>query len=473
MFVGRIRELKALTSELDNGRPSLIVLYGRRRVGKSTLLQKAIEGRPSIYYQATRVTDADSQSLIKAAVSGALGSDPVLESISGWEGIFAYLERAGSAIHAGRGQALVVVLDEFPYLCEDNRALPSIIQKVWDGVRRAGVPLKLVLCGSHIAFMEDLLAERNPLHGRQSRELEVGPLPFREAAALLPGWDADALLRAYGIFGGMPYYLSLCDPGEDLAANVRRLVLEDGAPLREEPIHLLQAELQAPARYASILRAVADGLTQWGEILNRVTRKGEPGNSIAPYIDRLERMRLIRRMQSLDVPVPEKSRATRYYLDDPFLAFHYRFVLPNASALQAGYGEAVYRMKIEPALDEFMGGQFEDVCRAWVALCGEERLGVPAQTVGKIWTGEYDLDVAGELLDGRRFAGECKWWKRPVGANVYRDLKAETGENRYFGGTPPAYLLFARSGFTAELRKEAAKEGAVLLTPAELLSSSP
>lgn len=465
MFVGRARELAALEGEFDREKPSLAVIYGRRRVGKSTLLQKALEGRRHVYYQATRVSDADSQALFKAAIAQALGPDPLLEAVSGWEGIFAYLRAA-----AVSGGSLVVALDEFPYLCDDNGALPSIVQKVWDQVGRDAIPLKLVLCGSHVAFMEELLAERNPLHGRQTRDLEVGPLSFREAAALLPGWKPEAALQAFGVFGGMPFYLAFVDPADDLAGNVRRLVLEDGAPLREEPLHLLQAELNSPARYASILRAVADGMTVRGEIVNRVLQKGEEqSGGINPYIDRLERMRLLRRMYSLDVAAPEKSRNTRYFLNDPFLAFYFRFVLPNASALQAGHAESVYRLSIEPYLDENMGVRFEEICRAWLTLYGQERLGVPAKVVGKIWSRSYDVDVAGELLDGSRIAGECKWWKKPAGGNVLTDLAHESAQNRYYAGGDPVFLIFAKSGFTPEL-KERQSDRLHLLTPADLLN---
>ncbi|MFL5384962.1 MAG: ATP-binding protein [Longimicrobiaceae bacterium] len=457
-----MRELAALEGEFKRAGASLVVMYGRRRVGKSTLLQKAVDGRRHVYYQATRIADADSQGLFKAAIVQALGPDPLLDALTGWEGIFAYLRNAAA------GGALVVVLDEFPYLCEDNRALPSIVQKACDEMRRVPVPLKLVLCGSHVAFMEELLAEKNPLHGRQTCDLEVGSLSYREAAEMLPGWTAEASLRAFGVFGGMPYYLSLMDPAEDLAGNVGHLVLDPGAPLRDEPLHLLQAELNSPARYASILRAVADGMTVRGEIVNRVLQKDEQNSSITPYIDRLERMRLLRRMYSLDVAAPEKSRNTRYFLNDPFLAFYYRFVLPNASALQAGHAEAVYRLSIEPHLDELMGERFEEICRAWAALYAQERLGVPAREVGKIWSKDYDVDVAGELLDGRRFAGECKWWRKQAGMNVHADLARDAARNGYYAGQDPALLIFARNGFTPEL-EQSRSDTLLLLTPADLL----
>lgn len=472
MFVGRERELAVLGDEFDNDRPSLVIIYGRRRVGKSTLLLEALGGRTHVYYQATRVTDADAQALFKAQVAQAIGADPVLEGLTGWESILAYLQRAAASLYRESGVRLIVAIDEFPYLCEDNKALPSILQKIWDEVRRNGLPLKLVLCGSQVAFMEELLAERNPLHGRQSRELDVGPLSFREAALMLPKWTDEEKVRAYGVFGGMPYYLALCDPGKSLAANVQKLVLEDGAPLRDEPMHLLQAELQTPARYASIMRAVADGLTERGEIVNRVLQKGESGASITPYIDRLERLRLLRRVHSLDVPDPERSRNARYYLNDPFLAFHFHFVLPNVSALQSGHAAAVYRYKIAPRLDRYMGDQFEDVCRAYTAVYVQEKAEAPAHTVGKIWSGDYDIDVAGELLDGRRVAGECKWWQSPVGMNVLEALQDSTVRNRYYAGEKPLYLVFARNGFTPEIESEAAaRDDVILLGLVDLLGA--
>ncbi|HEX2091440.1 MAG TPA: ATP-binding protein, partial [Longimicrobiaceae bacterium] len=162
MFVGRTRELGVLQAEFDHPRPSLTILYGRRRVGKSTLLREAVKQRPHVFYQATRVADTDAQTLFRDEIGRALGSDPILEGLSGWESLFAYLYRAAATKVGEKGEGLVVVIDEFPYLCEDNRALPSILQKVWDELRRGDVPFKLVLCGSHVAFMEDLLAEKNP-----------------------------------------------------------------------------------------------------------------------------------------------------------------------------------------------------------------------------------------------------------------------------------------------------------------------
>ncbi len=464
-FVGRQRELTALNRELERDQPSVVMVFGRRRVGKSRLLFEATQERPTIYYQATRIAGSLSLALFKEQVEKTLSGDPVLDGLSDWLGLLSYLERAA----AGRVPGLTVVLDEFPYLCDSDPSLPSVLQKFCDGLRGRGTPMNLVLCGSQISFMEELLAEKNPMHGRQTWELDLAPLPFRDASQFFPGWSPEDRLRAYGIFGGIPYYLGLCDPSESLQSNVRDLVLSTGAPLADEPNHLLQAELRDVTRYATLLGAIADGCTTSGDIIGRV-REVQSSSGLAPYIQKLEKLRLIRIVRSLDASPRERDR--RYYLDDPFLAFWYRFYLPNASALSAGHDDDVWRHAIHPHLDDYMGGLFEWVCRDYMRLYGNEVLSTAAQVVGQIWGGDFDIDVAGRLLDGRAFSGECKWWGGPMGGNVLQRLRETTGGSAYFESGSPAhtFLLFSRSGFTDEVDEVARTDPTVaLFTPALLL----
>ena len=391
----------------------------------------------------------------------------MLEGLAGWEPILSYLHQVART----RIKGLAVILDEFPYLCESNSAIPSILQKVWDAVTRSGAHLKLVLCGSRISFMEGILAERNPLHGRQTCEIFLEPMSYREASLFFPSWPAEDKIRAYGVFGGIPHYLSLCGPSDTLEENIIRLILSDGAPLQEEPNHILQAELQNVSRYGSILKAVADGLTERGDILNRVLDRDERGSSITPYIDKLIALRLLKKTHSLEIKAPEKGRNARYYLADSFLSFHFRFVLPNLSAIQAGHGREVLRARILPHFDGYMGPWFEEVCREYVRLFGEEKLPAVAGKVGKIWAPDFDLDVAGEFLTGERFAGECKWSRNPVGSSVLRDLRRGAARCAYFAaGAACHHVLFSRSGFTPELRKIArADEKTRLIAPSDLL----
>lgn len=464
MFIGRSRELTVLAREFGSGQPSLIVMYGRRRVGKSTLLRHALEGKRHVYYQATRVADLDAQELFKRQAARALGGDTVLPGLTGWEAILGYLHKAAQTTHPG----LVVVLDEFPYLCDSNPALPSIVQKVWDEVRWAGTSFALVLCGSRLSFMSELLYEKNPLHGRHNAKLDVKPLSFRETAEFFPGWTAEECLKAYAVFGGMPYYLHFCNPSLTLGENIRQLVLDDGAVLRDEPEHILQAELQSVARYASVLRAVADGCTKNGEILTRVLAPGENGASLKPYLNKLESLGLLRNELSLDVHTRDRARSTRYYLDDFFLNFYYKMVLPYISVLEAGAAEQVYQEVIAPRLDEYMGYPFELICRSYMRLHGSEQLPSTVNEVGKIWLTDADIDVAGTLLDGSVFFGECKWSKKHLGLNVLDQLSAAAHATKYGAGVNNRYyLMFSRSGYSPEAQARAAADPAVRLVTLE------
>lgn len=463
-FVGREREIQAIRRELDRSRPSVLVLRGRRRVGKSRLLLEATRDRPTIYYQATRIAESMSLALFKAEISRVLGADPLLDSLSDWLGVLTFVERAA----VERIPGLTIVLDEFPYLCETDPSLPSVLQKFCDGVRERGIPMNVVLCGSKISFMEELLGEKNPLHGRQTLELDLGPLTYRETAAFFPEWSRDERLRAYGILGGIPYYLNLCDPSFTLDENILDLVFTMGAPLGDEPNNLLQAELRDVTRYATILRSVADGCTSSGEIINRVRELRET-SALAPYLQKLVELRLIRVVRSLDAG--ERERDRRYYLDDPFLSFWYRFYLPNLSPLAAGHAHEVWRHTIEPRLDQYMGGLFEWICRDYARLYLAEVLPAPAQEVGQIWAGDFDIDVAGRLLTGAAFTGECKWWSGPMGTNILEHLRDTSARTPYERGAGERfYLLFSRSGFTPELKRQARKDPSVrLIGPAELL----
>jgi AAA+ ATPase superfamily predicted ATPase len=463
-FVGRERELAALRRELARDRPSLVVVLGRRRVGKSRLLQEAAGGRPTIYYQATRVVSSMSLDLFKAEAAKTIGPDAVLAGIGDWHAVLWHVAGA-----AERLPGLTVILDEFPYLCDADPALPSVVQKFWDGWSTAGSPFNLVLCGSKISFMDSLLGERNPLHGRQTFRLDLGPLSYREAAAFFPDASAEDCLYAYGIFGGMPFYLGLCDPRAPLRDNVVDLVLAPGAPLADEPDLLLQAELRDVTRYATILRSIAGGCTRTRDIVGRV-RELPNASALAPYLAKLAELRLIRTVRSLDAAEHERDR--RYHIDDPFLAFWYRFCLPSLSALQASEAEEVWRHAVEPALDEHMGALFEWICGEHARLYLKELLPAPAREVGQIWAVDYDIDVAGRLLDGRAFFGECKWWRSPVGENVL-DRLVDRSSRTTFGREAPGrhHLVYARQGFTEDLRNRAKADPAVhLLTPATLLA---
>jgi AAA+ ATPase superfamily predicted ATPase len=463
MFIGRTQELSRLEQEFGTNRPSLLIIYGRRRVGKSTLLREAAKNRPHVLYQATRVTAALNLEALKVEIARSLGEDNLLNGLSDWLGVLTYLARKAEDV-----PGLVVVLDEFPYLVEVDPSLPSVLQKFWDSGSPVPGRLNLALCGSLIAQMEGLLAERNPLYGRQTLAMNVQSLPLRDAAAFFPTYSAEDRILTYGIFGGIPFYLRLCDPGASPAENIVNLLLTDSGPLVDEPNVLLQSELRETQRYASILAAIADGCTKAGEINGRV-RDIKDSVSLSPYMERLERMRLVRAVRSLDAA--PKSRDRRYFVDDPLLAFWHRFVRPNMSSVAQGFGADVWRHQIVPRLDEIMGTAFEEICREHARRHSQERLSAPAQEIGQIWGADFDIDVAGRLLDGSMLYGECKWRRGDVGEDVLNVLVDRAKKTAYGHGVDRRhFVLYARTAFTGGVRQlAAADESIVLHTPQTIL----
>lgn len=463
MFIGRRNELALLRDELASPHASLAIVHGRRRVGKSTLIREAVEERPHISYQATRVTASLNLEAFKTETARVLGADELLNSISDWLGMLHYLARAAEHL-----SGLTIVLDEFPYLADADPALPSIVQKFWDsGAARAG-NLKLLLCGSIISQMQELLAEQNPLYGRKTLVLDLAPLPLRDATQFVSRYEAETRLQTFAVFGGMPFYLQFLDPGARLQHNIVRLLLTPTGSLIDEPMVLLQSELREVSRYASVLAAIAAGCTKHGEIVGRIREIGD-SKTLGPYLEKLDRMRLIRIERSLDADPKERDR--RYFIADPLIAFWYRFVQPNLSSIVQGFGEDVWRHRIAPHFDEYMGRIFEEICRDHARRHSQEKFPAPAQEIGRIWRPDYDIDIAGTLLDGSTLYGECKWWRSPVGENVLDELIQRASGVDYGRRTDHRqFVLYSRSGFTSALRKRAASQpGIVLHTPQTML----
>ena len=280
----------------------------------------------------------------------------------------------------------------------------------------------------------------------------VQTLPFRDAVQFFRHWGLQDRVRGYAVFGGMPYYLSLIDARESLAENIDQLFLtSEAAPLREEPQHLLEADLQNVGRYASILHAVAGGANKRGEIINRIFGPSDASDSISPYFERLIALRLLTAESSIDVD-PGRTRNVRYRVADPFLAFHYRFVTPNLTALETAPPREFYEALIAPYLDEYTSGPFEEMAREYVRRYGREVLPSAAREVGRIFASDFEVDVAGMLLDGSAVFGEAKWSVKHVGLNQVSELQSRIARVNYLKDAERKYLfLFSRSGFSPQV----------------------
>jgi hypothetical protein len=374
-FIGRQRELAVLRELADSDRPELFVLYGRRRVGKTELLQQLCQGRRAAYFLAAQVRDKDNLRAFKKVLEEAL-DDPLIGAIEfpDWSAALTYAaERAGD-------ERLILVLDEFPYLCEANPGLPSLVQRFWDQ-RGKRSSLMLILCGSQVSFMEkEVLAERSPLFGRRTGQRRLEPLTPSEAVAFFPDWQREEALLAFGIVGGMPAYLGRFDARIPLEENLLREVLRPEGYLFDEVHYLLQTELTSPSTYNSILAAVARGSERVGDVALAVGVDSPTANK---YLHVLRELRLVEREVPLTDPDPLRSRRGVYRIADRFVAFHFRHVQPHLSLIEAGRGARVLEEFIRPDLPRLLEEAqnellLEELRRSASALVGEELADVAA-----------------------------------------------------------------------------------------------
>jgi hypothetical protein len=454
-FIDRAAELELLERAWDAPAAQLVVLYGRRRVGKTALLRRFAVGKPALYYMATRLPEAQQLRELGAAV-GEFFADPLLrdQGFRDWPQLLAYLAR--------RRERFAFLLDEFPYLVEANPALASLWQKGWDEGLAAS-SARVVLAGSSIAMMErETLAHRSPLYGRRTGQLKLEPFPFREARRFLPRYGFEDQVRAYAILGGLPFYLARCDDRRPLAENVRRAAFDRGGVLREEVDFLLREELREPRVYFAILQAIALDKRKPAEIANATSLTH---GTLSKYLSVLQSLRLVTREVPATEVAPDKSKKGLYRIADPFVRFWFRFVLGQRHLLEMDQVARAARI-LDAGLDEFVAPVYEEVCRDEVARgVLDAATGAEWTGAGRFWDRNTEVDVVAFAADrGRVLLGECKWSRQPVGTNVLQELEAARfAPGVAAGGRRVTFALFARAGFTPGLRAAVRGRGDVVL----------
>jgi hypothetical protein len=454
-FVNREHELEGLESRWRSGQAELIIVYGRRRVGKTELLLRFAQGKRALYFLAAQLTQTEQLRQLSQQMRATF-DDPLLERLilADWESALTYLSQRAQQ------ERLLVVLDEFPYLCEAQPALPSLLQRFWDLQGRHS-RLFLVLCGSQVGFMErELLAQRAPLYGRRTAQLHLQPLSFRDAARFFPHSSPRQQLISYEVLGGMPAYLRRFDPHRSLRENLLQEALSVQGFLYEEPHFLLRMELRDPKTYMALLGAIASGCTRLHEIAQRA---GLTTQTASKYLDVLRGLGLVAREVSPLARAPQRSKKGRYRVADPFLHFWFRFVQPHLSLIEAGSGALGYERFIAPQLDAHLGGVFEEVCRDFVRRYGAELDLPPVRRVGRHWGADFDLDVVIEHVDRGLSFGECKWTRRPVGERIVEQLRERVGQLRLKPNLIRSYVLFSSAGFTGGLAQRAQAESVHLV----------
>jgi AAA+ ATPase superfamily predicted ATPase len=441
-FYDRVDELAALESAFESPEQEFYVVYGRRRVGKTALVKEFCAERPHVYFLAAQ--EAETRQREKFVEKIADHFDDRVPRIDGWDEAFDYV---GEKLAT---EQIVIVIDEFPYLIEENDSLPSYIQSFVDE-QLQDTESMLVLCGSSVSTMEsEVLGHESPLYGRRTGQVDLQPFSFQQARDVVT-YDIEDAIRSFAVTGGTPMYLTLFDYDRSLGENIRTRILSPTAVLYNEPEFLLRTELRSPARYMSILEAVATGHTTPNEIAGAT---GVDPGPLSKYLQTLRRLRLIDR----DVPVTasaKQSKRSRYRVADEFLRFWFRFIEPNRSSIEEA-PEVVYDGLIEADLPDHVAVTFEDVCRevVWEAI-RRDGLG-PYSAVGRWWYGEDEIDIVGLAPDADRILlAECKWTTEPVGHPLAAQLRDKAERVRWGPSTrDEAFALFSKSGFVDGLVDE-------------------
>ena len=407
MFVGRERELAALEELYASRSFEMVVVYGRRRVGKTALLEEFSRGKRVLAFTAQLQSDKDNLSDFSHVVFQCFSMPDVMPSFADWMSALQFVAEQA------RGERLVIVIDEFPYACSSNAALPSTLQVAIDKhLIRSNV--MLVLCGSNQGFMEgEVLGEKSPLYGRRSAQLKLRPFDYLDAARMMPDCPAEEKISYYASLGGTPYYLGGINFNEGYVANMSRLFFSPTGMMFEEPNMLMRQELREPAIYSSVMRAIAHGANKQGEIADTV---GISAGSLGFYLKTLISMGLVERVAPFGEP--ERSKRALYRICDPAFSFWYRFVAPYTSAVEQGLGRSVAeRLLADERRSEYEGHVFERVCAEWlVRRAQENRLPLSVTGVGSWWGGDpvtrkqTDIDVVAEDgIDRNLIIAECKW----------------------------------------------------------------
>jgi AAA+ ATPase superfamily predicted ATPase len=450
--------------ELCANPPSFIVLRGRRRMGKSFLLSRTVPRGGLVSYQADQLTEADHLAALSTEVGRLLPGRPPI-SFDSWDDLLSFLPSQAAA-----ASSITLLLDEFQYLVASQPALPSILQRHWDRWQREALRITLILSGSALSLMEQLLHHGSPLFGRADYRPLLGPLTFRDTAAFAgAGASPIALLERFAVVGGTPQYQRWAGP-RAVRSIIRDEVLRKGRRLYEEPLQLLRGEedVRSPGTYFSILKAIGAGRTRTNEIAEVI---GQKVPLTVHTLNRLEELGYVELREPLTQTDRLQTNAPRrgiWRIADEFFRFWFRYVFPKRSALDRGDVDEVEEV-VSASFDHHVATVFEDCCREWLWRYRPTDWNISWQELGSWWSrrGDVEIDIVGMRQQRYTLVAECKWSRNAVGVATLDGLyerRAHLG-----GAAAQARLaIFARAGFTDALRKRADKEKVILVSADDL-----
>ncbi len=460
-FVDRKSELAVMERAFKGVGFQFIPVYGRRRVGKTRLVQEFIEGKEAIYFLADSIAETEQLKSLGRVIGEHFRDTILMDSgFKDWEQVFRYMKEKE------RGR-LVVIIDEFPYLVNSNRAVSSIFQKGIDEQLKHS-NIFLILMGSSIGMMEkEVLLYKAPLYGRRTGSLEVREMPFDSLNEFFPRKSFDELMAIYAVFGMIPAYLEKVNPELDILENIRLLVLEKGTFFSNEVDYVLMEELREPRNYFALLKAISQGKRKISEMINET---GFEKSHVSRYVDILRSLGFVKKEIPVTEKNPEKSKQGLYGIQDKFFTFWFKYVFPNKSRIEIGKVDYVLKL-IRGSLEQHLSQAYEAACREICTRMMEEGQ-MQFTVIGKWWSRNEEVDLV--ALDEETktvYFGECKWSKKRVGVNVYEELVRKSHLVDWHNGDRTSrFMLFSKGGFTDGML-ELGKEEDVLLLHGDQLHS--
>ena len=456
-FVNRKKEIAAVQAEYEREESSFVVIYGRRRVGKTTLINHFCKDKEAIYFLATEENESENRNSFKRLVAEHFNHTLLANvQISRWEEIFEVI-----ASRNNRNDRLILVLDEFQYLGKANKAFPSILMGVWDNILRKS-NIMLILCGSLINMMtSQVLSYDSPLYGRRTAQIKLGQIPFENYNEFYSELSFTDLLERYAVTGGVPKYIELFSNSDNIYSAIHNNILSKNSFLYAEPEFLLQKEVTEVGSYFSILKTIAAGNHKLGKIAAALE---VPQTKLTTYLKIMIDLDLIEREVPVTEENPSKSKLGLYYIKDNFISFWFRFVYPYRSLIESDQEMYVMKKIQQNFIDNHVSYVYEDVCRKqiWQLLSRD----ISINRAGRWWgNGDIEIDVVAYDSVGKDIVfGECKYSKTPKGMDVLTSLKNKSTYVKWNANNRNEYFcIFSKSGFSENLMEYAKSNPNVIL----------
>lgn len=447
MFIDRNAEIDFLEKEYKREGSALVILYGRRRVGKTALTNKFVEDKQAVYFLATEENEAQNRVAFKNIVAEQTDNELLMNAnVDSWDMIFkVWIDDAASP------EKKLMIIDEFQYLGKANHAFPSVFQKIWDTILKDR-NVMVVLCGSLISMMESqTLAYSSPLYGRRTGQIKLKQIPFRHYHEFFPDKSEKELIEYYAITGGVPKYIELFYDSSDIYAAIENNVLSKSSFLYDEPNFLLQREVSEVGSYFSIIKTIASGNRKLSKIATTLELKQ---TGLTKYLKTLINLDVLMREVPVTEDNPENSKRGLYKIKDNFMLFWFKFIFPNLSYIESGHAELAMKRIRTNFVDTHVSYVYEDVCieKMW-ELNVSDTWEFHFDKVGRWWDSHTEIDIVALDKEGSHaIFGECKYRTSKVGVDVLRNLELKAKQVEWKREMRKDYfILFSVNGFSDEL----------------------